>query len=132
RPQLGRYREFLQADADVVANGTLDLRFDVEMVRLLRATIDVLPIPKVRLLINNRKLLEGFYRGSGIQDIAGTLRIVDKLAKIGPAKVIDLLVASGLDQRQASGCVAISKIEVATRADLERDVRALGVAHALL
>ena len=37
RPQLARYREFLQADADVIADGKLDLRFDIEMVRLLRS-----------------------------------------------------------------------------------------------
>src|SRR5438876_1641194 len=65
RPQLGRYREFLQADADIVAQGDLDVRYDAEMVSLLRRTIGKLPIPRIRLLINNRKVLEGFYRGLG-------------------------------------------------------------------
>src|SRR5688572_16861204 len=91
RPQLGRYRDFIQADADVIVSGELDLRFDAEMGRLLRTTLDRLPIPKVKLLVNNRKLLEGFYRGLGITDVQSTLRVIDKLGKIGPAKVKDIL-----------------------------------------
>lgn len=131
RPQLGRYREFIQADADVIASGEMDVRFDREMVALLRTTLDVLPVPKVRLLVNNRKLLEGFYRGLGIEDIPGTLRIVDKIAKIGPAKVGELLVARGLTADRAEKCVAITSIEIRGEADAQR-VLDLGSSHAML
>ncbi|AKV02302.1 Histidyl-tRNA synthetase [Labilithrix luteola] len=120
RPQLGRYREFLQADADVIASGSMDVRFDREMVALLRTTLDALPIPNVRLLVNNRKLLEGFYRGLGIHDITGTLRIVDKIAKIGPAAVVQQLMDRGLTATQAEKCVAVSAIEIRNDADAQR------------
>jgi histidyl-tRNA synthetase len=131
RPQLGRYREFIQADADVITDGPLDVRFDLEMVRLLRETLDRLPVPRVKLLVNNRKVLEGFYRGLGIETIAETLRAVDKLAKIGADGVKDLLVAGGLSSDQADKCVALAGIELREGADASR-VRALGVAHPLL
>ncbi len=131
RPQLGRYREFMQADADVIASGTMDVRFDREMVALLRTTLDVLPIPRVKLLLNNRKLLEGFYRGLGIEDIIGTLRIVDKIAKIGPKAVEERLVARGLSAHQAERCVAITTVEIRGDEDAAR-VKELGVEHPLL
>ena len=136
RPQLGRFREFIQADADVIVQGTLDLRFDIELVRLLRRTLDriqasALPIPRVKLLLNNRKLLEGFYRGLGVEAIAPTLRVIDKLGKIGPEKVHALLVQGGLTSEQATACIGISKLELHGSTDMDK-VRALGVTHPLL
>lgn len=131
RPQLGRYREFIQADADVITDGPLDVRFDVEMVRLLRETLDKLPVPRVRLMVNNRKVLEGFYRGLGIEEIAPTLRTLDKLAKIGPGAVKEQLVAQGRTPEQADKCLALAGIEMRSGADAEK-VRALGVTHPLL
>jgi histidyl-tRNA synthetase len=131
RPQLGRYREFLQADADVIGNGTLPVRFDAEMVHLLRTTLDALPVPPVRLLVNNRKLLEGFYRGLGIDDITGTLRIVDKLAKIKDKGVTESLSARGLAAAAIDKLLALSRLELESVADVDK-VRALDVRHDLL
>lgn len=126
RPQLGRYREFLQADADVIGNGTLPTRFDAEMVRLLRTTLDALPVPKVNLLVNNRKILEGFYRGLGIEDITGTLRTVDKLAKIKEKGVTESLSQRGLSAATIDKVLALSRLELRSPEDAEQ-VRALGV-----
>jgi histidyl-tRNA synthetase len=131
RPQLGRYREFLQADADVIGNGTLPVRFDAEMVHLLRTTLDALPVPPVRLLVNNRKLLEGFYRGLGIDDITGTLRIVDKLAKIKEQGVTEALSARGLASTAIDKVLALSRLSLESAAEVEK-VRALEVRHDLL
>ena len=131
RPQHGRFREFLQADADVIGNGTLPLRFDAEMVHLLRSTLDALPIPTATLLVNNRKLLEGFYRGLGIEDIAGTLRIVDKLGKIKDKGVTEQLSQRGVAADVIDKVLALSKLELASAAEVER-VRELGVQHELL
>ena len=131
RPQLGRYREFIQADADVIGNGTLPVRFDAEMVHLLRTTLDALPVPPVRLLVNNRKLLEGFYRGLGIDDITGTLRVVDKLAKIKDAGVTEALSQRGLAAASIDKILALSRLELKSSGELDH-VRALGVEHEIL
>ncbi len=133
RPQLGRYREFIQADADIIGNGKLDPRHDSDLVGLLRRTLDRLPVPPVKLLVNNRKILEGFYRGLGIEDhdVTGTLRLVDKLPKIGPDKLVDLLVRAGRSDAQAKACIALAGLELRGADEIEK-VRALGVTHPLL
>jgi histidyl-tRNA synthetase len=133
RPQLGRYREFIQADADIIGNGKLDPRHDSDLVGLLRSTLDRLPVPPVKLLVNNRKILEGFYRGLGIEDndVTGTLRLVDKLPKIGPDKLVDLLVRAGRSDAQAKACIALAGLELRGADEIEK-VRALGVTHPLL
>ncbi len=131
RPQLGRYREFIQADVDIIGQGGLDVRYDAELLAVLRDTLAEMPIPAVKLLVNNRKVLEGFYRGLGITEIASTLRLVDKLPKIGAARVRDLLVESGLSFEQAESCLKLAKIECHTVDQLQW-VRDLGVSNELL
>jgi histidyl-tRNA synthetase len=130
RPQLGRYREFIQADADIVGEGSLPARYDAEMVALLARTLDTLPVPPVRVQVNNRKILQGFYLGLGVQDVTGALRCIDKLAKIGVDGVLAGLQAAGLTAAQAGACVALAQLGDDLQ-DLE-SVRALGVSHPLL
>ena len=130
RPQEGRYREFVQADVDVVARGTLPLAADVEVVGLLLDTLADLPIPKVTLLLNNRKVMDGFFGGLGIADSADTLRKVDKLAKIGREKVAGLLRET-LDERQTASVLSFVEISAADESFVER-IRALGAASPLL
>lgn len=91
RPQEGRFREFYQCDIDVVGAQTLDVSADAEMASVMLKALRSLPIPPVVLRVNNRKALQGFYQGLGIERLSDTLRIVDKLAKIGPDAVGDLL-----------------------------------------
>ena len=91
RPQEGRFREFYQCDIDLVGNGTLDVSADAEMAMTLSSALKKLPIPPVDISVNNRKVLQGFYEGLGIEAIADTLRIVDKRGKIGPEGVAKLL-----------------------------------------
>lgn len=131
RPQLGRYREFIQADVDVIGQGSLDIRYDAELVQILRDTVAAMPIPRVKLLVNNRKVLEGFYRGLGIEAIAGTLRLVDKLPKLGAPAIRDLLVKAGLSGEQADACLSLATLECAGPAELQK-VRDLGVSHPVL
>src|SRR5919108_4253327 len=83
RPQEGRYREFYQADIDVVGQDSLALAHDAELPRVLHEVLAGLPIPPVRLLVNNRKVLEGAYRAIGVDDVQGALRTVDKLTRLG-------------------------------------------------
>ena len=132
RPQEGRYREFLQADIDVVGRDTLPFHYDVEILLVIAEALAALPIPPIRISLNNRKVPEGFYRGLGITDVAGTLRAVDKLAKIGAAGVTKELVDNGLaDEEQAKRCLALAEIQTNDAAFVGA-VRALGVEHPTL
>ena len=132
RPQEGRYREFLQADIDVVGRDTLPFHYDVEILLVIAEALAALPIPPIRISLNNRKVPEGFYRGLGITDVAGTLRAVDKLAKIGASGVTKELVDNGLaDEEQAKRCLALAEIQTSD-ASFVGAVRALGVEHPTL
>ena len=111
RPQRGRYREFYQADIDVIGSEELPLHFDAEIPVLLNDVLGRLPIPQVNVHVNNRKLIEGFYAGLGIEDVMGVLRVVDKLPKIGPAAVGQVLLSElALSQAQAEQCLALAEI----------------------
>ena len=90
RPQEGRYREFTQADIDVVGRGSLSLHFDAEMPVLVHEVMTALPdIPPVTIRFNNRKLVEGVMRGLGVEDVAPVMRALDKLDKRGPERVAE-------------------------------------------
>ncbi|KRE41509.1 histidine--tRNA ligase [Knoellia sp. Soil729] len=131
RPQEGRYREFTQADIDVVDVGELSPHFEAEMPLVMAEIFSKLPVGRMTIQVNNRKIPQGFYEGIGIDDIAGTLRVVDKLDKIGPAKVRDLLVEGGRTPAQADQCLALAAIRSEDLSFVDQ-VRALGVEHPTL
>jgi histidyl-tRNA synthetase len=132
RPQEGRYREFLQADIDIVDRDTLAPHHEAEMPLVIGDALRSLPIPPVRIQVNNRKICEGFYRGIGLTDPEAALRAVDKLDKIGPAKVAELLAeTAGASEAQAKACLALAEIS-APDASFADAVRALGVTDPLL
>ncbi|GAA2730927.1 histidine--tRNA ligase [Pedococcus aerophilus] len=131
RPQEGRYREFTQADIDVVDVGELAPHFEAEVPLVMAEVFSKLPIGQMVIQVNNRKIPEGFYLGIGVSDVVGTLRIVDKLDKIGPAKVAELLVDAGLTREQADQCLALAAIRTEDLSFVDR-VRALGVSHPTL
>jgi histidyl-tRNA synthetase len=122
RPQEGRFREFTQADIDVVDRDTLAFHHDVEMAVVMAALLAELPIPRAVIQVSNRKLAEGFFTGVGAEDAPTVLRAIDKLDKIGPERVADLLVTeAGLTPEAARMCLQLA----------ER-VRALGISNDLL
>lgn len=132
RPQEGRAREFTQADIDVVGDGSLPFRYDVELALVIVEALGQLPIPDFRLRINNRKLAEGFYRGIGLTDTAGVLRSIDKLEKIGPEKVAALLKEElGATDEQADAALKLAAIRTPDTSFVQQ-VRALGVSDPLL
>jgi histidyl-tRNA synthetase len=132
RPQEGRYREFLQADIDVVDRDNLPFHYDTEMPLVIGDAFASLPIPPAKILVNNRKVCEGFYRGLGLEDPDQVLRTVDKLDKIGPEKVAALLMeTAGATDAQAAACLKLASIS-AEDASFVDAVRALGVDNALL
>jgi histidyl-tRNA synthetase len=132
RPQEGRYREFLQVDADIVGQDTLGLHADAELLAVAHDVLGSLPIPPVTILVNNRKVLEGCYRALGVKDTQATLRTVDKLDKLGEEAVRAQLVERvGLDQAQARTCLEIARIS-SPDASFADAVRALGLRDDLL
>ncbi|MCW2523991.1 MAG: histidyl-tRNA synthetase [Frankiales bacterium] len=133
RPQEGRYREFTQADIDVVAKDALPFHHDVEVARVMAEALSCLSfLPPLRLQINNRKLIEGFYRGLGAPDPAPVMRVIDKIDKVPPAVIATMLVEeAGLDDEQAQLCLRLAEIQAQDTSFVER-VQALGVSHELL
>ena len=132
RPQEGRYREFTQADIDIIGRDELSFDADVEVTEVMAAALSRLPLPPVTLQVNNRKLIQGFYTGLGADDPAAVIRVADKLDKIGPDGVREQLrTGQGLDEAQVDRCLALAGIK-GTDASIADDVRALGVEHPLL
>ena len=132
RPQEGRYREFVQADIDVVDRETLAPHYEVEIPLVGGEALRGLPIPPALVQVNNRKLAEGFYRGVGAEDPSAVLRSVDKLDKIGPDRVAALLVAeAGLSETAARACLELAGIR-SFDASFAEQVTALGVSNRML
>jgi len=131
RPQEGRYREFTQADIDVVDVGELSSHFEAEMPLVVADVFRRFPVGEFVIHVNNRKIPEGFYLAIGLDDVIGTLRIVDKLDKIGPARVTAMLVEAGATGAQAAQCLALAAIRADDLSFVEQ-VRALGVTHPTL
>ena len=132
RPQEGRFREFTQADIDIVGRDTLAFHHEVEVALVMAEVFRALPCPPAVILVNNRKLAEGFFLGLGASDSGAALRAIDKLDKIGPEKVAALLESdAGLSADAAQTCLRLAAIRSADTSFVEQ-VRALGVEHPLL
>ena len=132
RPQEGRYREFTQADIDIIGRDTLAFHHEVEIALVMAEVLEALPIPRAVIKVNNRKLVEGFFVGAGARDTDAGLRALDKLDKIGAARVMaSMQDEAGLDAEGAETCLRFAEISGDDRTLVER-VRALGVQHPLL
>jgi histidyl-tRNA synthetase len=131
RPQEGRYREFTQADIDIVDRDELAFHHEVDLPLVVLEAFAQLPFPAATMHVNNRKLAEGFYRGVGADDPAVVLRAVDKLDKVGPDKVRAQLCEDGLSDTAAEACLELAAITSADASFAERVV-ALGVTDPLL
>jgi len=131
RPQEGRYREFTQCDIDIVDVGDLAPQYEAELPLVIADAFSKLPIGPFRIQVNNRKIPEGFYLGIGLTDVQSMLRIVDKLDKIGPDAVRDLMVAGGATTGQAGAALALAQISAPDESFVER-VNVLGVRHETL
>jgi histidyl-tRNA synthetase len=132
RPQEGRYRQFTQADVDIVGRDELPFHHDVEVMRVMVEALAALPLPPLSFQFNNRKLIQGFYRGLGIADVTEAIRVIDKLDKLPADEVATQLVDRvGVTPGQAEQCLALASIRATDTSFVER-VHALGVDDALL
>jgi histidyl-tRNA synthetase len=134
RPQEGRFREFTQADIDIVGKDTLPFHHDLEVARVMSEGLAALSdlLPAIRLQVNNRKLIQGYYQGIGAADTEAVMRVIDKIDKV-PADVIAQMLVdeAGLDDTQAKQCLELAGIR-STDTSFVDQVRALGVSNELL
>ncbi len=102
RAQRGRFREFYQADIDIIGDGKLDILNEAEIPAIIYKTFQTLGLSRFQIRVNNRKILNGFYAMQGLSEKSGDImRSVDKLDKIGSEKVgIILMEDCGLTEEQ--------------------------------
>ena len=103
RAQRGRFREFYQADIDIIGDGKLDILNEAEIPSIIYRIFTAFGIHRFRIRVNNRKILNGFYAMLGLSEVSGDImRTVDKLDKIGPQNVEAILTEDvGVSQENA-------------------------------
>ena len=104
RAQRGRFREFYQADIDIIGDGKLDILNEAEIPAIIYKVFRGFGLNRFQIRVNNRKILNGFYAMLELSDKSGEImRTVDKLDKIGPEKVKAILMDEecGLNETQA-------------------------------
>ncbi len=104
RAQRGRFREFYQADIDIIGDGKLDILNEAEIPAIIYKVFKGFGLERFQIRVNNRKVLNGFYAMLELSEKSGDImRTVDKLDKIGPQKVKDILMGEecGLTDAQA-------------------------------
>ena len=103
RAQRGRFREFYQADIDIIGDGKLDILNEAEIPAIIYNVFRGFGLKRFQIRVNNRKILNGFYAMMELSEKSGEImRTVDKLDKIGPEKVRGILVGDGgLTETQA-------------------------------
>ena len=103
RAQRGRFREFYQADIDIIGDGKLDVLNEAEIPAIIYRVFRGFGLTRFQIRVNNRKILNGFYGMMELTEKSGDImRTVDKLDKIGAEKVQNILVTDcGLTEAQA-------------------------------
>jgi len=109
RPQRGRFREFYQADIDIIGDGALDILNEAEIPSVIYKCFTSLGLERFAIHVNNRKMLNGFFEIIGVSDAAANvMRAVDKLGKIGPEKLTGMLTCElALSQAQADSILEL-------------------------
>ena len=110
RAQRGRFREFYQADIDVIGDGALDVSNEAEMPAIICQVFQRLGLERFCIRMNNRKVLGGLFEYLGVGDrAAAIMTAIDKLEKIGPEKVTAILTGDevGLSPEKAGELLAV-------------------------
>ena len=119
RAQRGRFREFYQADIDIIGDGKLDIMNEAEIPAIIYKVFRGFGLSRFQIRVNNRKILNGFYAMLGLSEKSGEImRTVDKLDKIGAEKVKGILLTEcGLTDEQADEILKFIAIQ-GTNADV--------------
>jgi len=107
RAQRGRFREFYQADIDVIGDGELSIMNEAEIPAIIYHTFAALGLTEFKIRVNNRKVLNGFFAILGLSDrAADIMHTIDRLDKIGMEKCHRLLVEDGMSEAAAAEIMA--------------------------
>ncbi|MEG0035066.1 MAG: histidine--tRNA ligase [Oscillospiraceae bacterium] len=99
RAQRGRFREFYQADIDIIGDGSLNVMNEAEIPAIIYQTFTKLGLRRFKIRVNNRKVLNGFFAILGLSEAASEImRTIDKLDKIGAEKCRELLLEQGVSE----------------------------------
>lgn len=131
RPQEGRFREFVQADIDMVAAETLPPQFEIEAPLIMAQALESLPIPTPVVHVNSRKILQGACNALGITQVDEVLQVIDKHDKVRPEDFTQMLSELGLDTSQVQNLVSLADICGADEQVIQQ-VRDLGLHDDLL
>ena len=112
RPQKGRFREFYQCDVDIIGLDELSLFYDAEMPAVIYRVFKELDFGPFTIRLNNRKILNGFFRSIGLEDkITEVLRTIDKLDKIGEENVRKELAELGVDEEKTERILSLIHLD---------------------
>ncbi|MCL2409493.1 MAG: histidine--tRNA ligase [Oscillospiraceae bacterium] len=110
RPQRGRFREFYQADIDIIGDGKLDIINEAEIPSVIYKCMTSLGLCRFCIHVNNRKVLSGFFAILEISNATEVMRAVDKIEKIGEQKLAEHLVTDlGLTTDKAAELISFVK-----------------------
>ncbi|MEM3422334.1 MAG: histidine--tRNA ligase [Candidatus Bilamarchaeaceae archaeon] len=85
-PQKGRFREFWQADADII--GSSSMRAEAELLTMAKEICTEFGFSKPKILLNNRKILNAMAKELDFEDNKNEVfRTLDKIDKIGREEV---------------------------------------------
>lgn len=131
RPQRGRFREFYQADIDIIGSEKLSLSYDAEIPCIIYRIFTKMGFKNFQIHINNRKLLKGFYQYLSLTDqSAEILRIIDKIAKIGEENVRACLTDIGISSELSDKILSFANIRAESH-ELLAKLHALNIDNAL-
>ncbi len=121
RAQRGRFREFYQADIDIIGDGQLDIINEAEIPSIIYKTFSKMGLNRFKIRINNRKVLNGFFEMLGLSERSGdVMRTIDKLEKIGADKVRQILLDDcGASESQADEIIKFITISGGTKGILQ-------------
>lgn len=131
RPQEGRFREFVQADIDMIGQDTLPDHFEIEAPLIMAEALETLPIPRPVVHVNSRKVLEGACTALGITEVDAVLQVIDKHDKVTPEVFSEMLSELGLSAEQVGKIWDLSGIS-GTDPSVVDEVRALQLDNPLL
>ncbi len=121
RAQKGRFREFYQADIDIIGDTKLDIMNDAEVPSIIYNIFTSLGLDDFTIRINNRKVLSGFFEILDLsENVTDILRIVDKIEKIGPDAVAKELEDLGASSEQCREILKFISISGSTRQVIEQ------------
>ncbi|BDR81675.1 histidine--tRNA ligase [Clostridium tetani] len=126
RNQKGRFREFYQCDIDIIGNGSLSIINDAEIPSIIYHTFKELGFEDFTIRINNRKVLNGFFEGTDVEDRKGVLRAIDKIEKIGEDGVRKELQELGLEDSKIDKIINFINIK-GTKNEIIKSLKELDI-----